>query len=74
MDSSNYDDVKRIAGHYFNANKIDLILNELYPHENREVPDPWYGGMEDFKKVYQMLEDTCEVIIKKYQAAQQQQQ
>lgn len=74
MDSSNYDDVKRMAGNYFNANKIDLILNELYPHENREVPDPWYGGMEDFKKVYKMLDDTCDVIIKKYLAAQQQQQ
>lgn len=74
MDSSNYDDVKRMAGNYFNANKIDLILNELYPHENREVPDPWYGGMEDFKKVYKMLDDTCDMIIKKFQAAQQQQQ
>ena len=74
MDSSNYDDVKRIAGNYFIEYKIDLILNELYPHENREVPDPWYGGTEDFKKVYAMLDEVCEVIVKKYLAAQQQQQ
>lgn len=73
MDTSNYNDVKRMAGEYFNANKIDLILNELCPNENLEVPDPWYGGIEDFKKVYNMLDDACDVIVKKYQAAQQQQ-
>ena len=74
MDNDNYNDVKRMAGNYFNANKVDLLLNELYPNENREVPDPWYGGFEDFKKVYAMLDEVCEVIIKKYLAAQQQQQ
>ncbi len=74
MDTSNYNDVKEIAGSYFAEHKIDLILNELYPNQNLEVPDPWYGGFEDFKKVYAMLDEACEVIIKKYIAAQQHQQ
>ncbi len=74
MDSDNYNDVKRIAGSYFNENKIDLLLNELYLNENREVPDPWFGGIEDFKKVYAMLDAACEVVINKFLAALQQQQ
>ncbi|MBC7723007.1 MAG: low molecular weight phosphotyrosine protein phosphatase, partial [Pedobacter sp.] len=74
MDGDNYNDVKRMAGNYFNETKIDLLLNELYPKQNREVPDPWFGGIEDFRKVYTMLDAACEVIIKKYIAAQQQQQ
>ncbi|MEI7734435.1 MAG: low molecular weight protein-tyrosine-phosphatase [Ferruginibacter sp.] len=22
---------------------VDLLLNELYPGQNKDVPDPWYG-------------------------------
>ncbi|MFP5040767.1 low molecular weight protein-tyrosine-phosphatase [Parasediminibacterium sp. JCM 36343] len=66
MDSSNYADVKRMAGSLWDETKIDLLLNELYPHENREVPDPWYGGIEDFKAVYAMIGKACDQIIKKY--------
>ena len=31
-----------------------------------EVPDPYYGDMSDFEKVYQMLDQACEVIAQKY--------
>jgi protein-tyrosine phosphatase len=40
-------------------------LNELYPGENKEVPDPYYGGELGFEKVYQMLEEACNLIIAK---------
>jgi protein-tyrosine phosphatase len=23
--------------------KVELLMNELYPGKNMEVPDPWYG-------------------------------
>lgn len=39
-----------------------LILNELYPDENMEVPDPYYGGDEGFKHVYQLLDAACNKI------------
>ena len=74
MDESNFNDVKRIAGNLWDASKVDLLLNQLPTVENKNIPDPWYGGFEDFKKVYAMLDEACEVIIKKYIAAQQQQQ
>ena len=66
MDSENYKDARKIAGDNWDDKKVDLILNELYPHENRDVPDPWYGGFEDFKKVYAMLDKACDEIIKKH--------
>ena len=37
--------------------------NEVYPGENREVPDPWYGGYENFKEVYELLDEACEKIV-----------
>lgn len=66
MDSSNYIDVKRMAGPLFDATKVDLILNEIYPTKNKNVPDPWYGTQKDFEEVFAMLYKACEQIIEKY--------
>ena len=58
-------DLKRIAGSKFNAEKVDLFLNELYPGEHRSVPDPWYGPESGYHEVYKMIEQTCDKIIEK---------
>ena len=42
-----------------------MILNELYPDENRNVPDPYYGGDQGFENVYKMLDEACEIIASK---------
>jgi protein-tyrosine phosphatase len=42
-----------------------MILNESYPSEDKEVPDPYYGGALGFENVYQMLENACDSIVKK---------
>jgi protein-tyrosine phosphatase len=65
MDKDNYDEVKRISRELFDATKTDLILNEIYPGENREVPDPWYGTEKDYHKVFDMLDKACDKIIQK---------
>jgi protein-tyrosine phosphatase len=46
-------------------NKVQLILNELFPGENVDVPDPYYGLQNGFDTVYKMLDETCDVIAKK---------
>lgn len=66
MDDENYLDVKRISGKNWDSGKVDLIMNELYPGEDRIIPDPWYGGEEGFHKVYEMLDKVCDAIIRKY--------
>ncbi|HVX50719.1 MAG TPA: low molecular weight protein-tyrosine-phosphatase [Chitinophagaceae bacterium] len=63
MDRENYADIKRAAGHLWDENKVALILNELYPGEDREVPDPWYGDEADFVEVFDMLDKACDVIV-----------
>ena len=66
MDAENYRDVQRMSGQLWDASKTDLLLNELYPGQNKNVPDPWYGGIEDFKAVFTMIDAACEAIINKY--------
>lgn len=66
MDNSNYLDVKRISKEFWNESKIELLLNELHPHKNENVPDPWYGEEDGYHKVFQLIDDACEAIVKKY--------
>ena len=56
-------DMQRITGKRFQPEKTDLILNLLFPHENRDVPDPWYGTEPDYHLVYDMLDKACAQII-----------
>lgn len=67
MDSENYNDVKRIAADLFDENKIDLIMNEVYPGKNMRVPDPWYENTDAaFENVYHLLDKATDAIIEKY--------
>ena len=65
MDNSNYKDVIALAPNDAAKSKVKLILNELFPNENVDVPDPYYGGTDGFENVYKMLDQACEVIAKK---------
>lgn len=58
--------IKHIAGSSFNETQTGLFLNELYPAENRDVPDPWYGEEAGYESVFQLLETTCNAIVEKY--------
>jgi protein-tyrosine phosphatase len=40
-----------------NKNKVQIILNELYPNENVDVPDPYFGMTNGFEIVYTMLDE-----------------
>lgn len=62
------DDMKSIAKDRFNKSKVDLLLNELYPGENMDVPDPWYGPEPGYHDVYDMIDRACGKIIEKYGA------
>jgi protein-tyrosine phosphatase len=64
MDASNYDNVIALSRDEHDIKKVKLIMNELYPNEDLDVPDPYYGGDEGFENVYVMLEDSCSKIAK----------
>lgn len=65
MDEKNYSDVIALSKNEIQKSKVVLILNELYPNENKNVPDPYFGLENEFELVYKMLDETCEVIAKK---------
>ena len=60
------DEMRRIAKKDFDASKVDLLLNELYPGKHMSVPDPWYGTEPGYHEVYAMIDKACDVIIEKY--------
>lgn len=62
MDNQNYKDVVALASNDNEKSKVILILNEIFPNENVDVPDPYFGLENGFEKVYTMLDETCEVI------------
>ena len=65
MDNSNYRDVLKLANSDSEKKKVKLILYEIFPGENVDVPDPYYGGSQGFENVFQMLDDACEKIAQK---------
>ncbi len=65
MDMSNYKNVLALSQNDIQKQKVKLILNELFPNENVEVPDPYYGGQDGFEQVYDMLDKACDIIAEK---------
>lgn len=65
MDNSNYRDVVKMANSDSEKEKVQLILDEIFPGENVDVPDPYYGGDHGFDNVFKMLDEACENIVRR---------
>lgn len=62
MDKSNYTNIIALAYSEAEKKKVRLILNENPNISDKNVPDPYYGGNSSFNYVFEILEDTCEII------------
>lgn len=60
------EDMKQIGGHHFDSKKVSLFLDESHPGEERNVPDPWYGGEDGYYEAFEIINSNCESIIKKF--------
>ncbi|WKS94687.1 low molecular weight protein-tyrosine-phosphatase [Riemerella columbina] len=60
MDEQNYRDALRLAENEEERQKLTLILDG-----GAEVPDPYYGGVGGFEKVYALLDKACDKIAEK---------
>ena len=65
MDNSNRENILALAKTEEDKSKVKLILDEIFPGENVDVPDPYFGGDQGFEDVYKMLDEACELIAKK---------
>lgn len=59
-------DMRMITRNKFDQKKVDLLLNELFPGQNADVPDPWYGPERGYHEVFKLINNACEKIIQKY--------
>ncbi len=62
MDHNNYSDIIYKARNAADKQKVQMIMETLYPGKEIDVPDPYYGGDNGFEKVYKMLDASCELI------------
>lgn len=66
MDKSNYQNVIRLASSNEEINKVNFLLDYLYPGQAAEVPDPYYGAQKDFEEVYELLDKATDALIQKH--------
>lgn len=60
MDKSNLNDILSLVSENNESRSKVKLLRSYEPNgEGKEVPDPYYGNLDDFKNVYSMLENAC---------------
>jgi protein-tyrosine phosphatase len=57
------DEMRWIAGKKFQDQKVDLLLNVLYPGQNRDIPDPWYGTEPGYHDVFNLLDKASTALV-----------
>lgn len=62
MDRNNYKDVIQMAKSDSDKQKVRLLLDEIFPGENLDVPDPYHGVQLNFDQVFEMINEACESI------------
>ncbi len=62
MDSSNYQNILKLATSSAQKEKVKMIMNFAQPGYNQNVPDPYYGD-NGFEAVYEMLDEACEALL-----------
>lgn len=63
MDKSNEQNILRLARNEADQQKVRLFLNELYPGQDLEVPDPYYGTDMNFKEVIELLDQATHAFL-----------
>jgi len=58
MDAANYRDVISIAQNEKQKDKVVFALEN-----NKDVPDPYFGGNEGFQTVYHLLHSACQQLL-----------
>jgi len=64
MDESNLRQIQLLAQNSRRVHaQIEMIMNYSEPGKNRAVPDPYYGEMDGFEKVYHMLDEATDHLL-----------
>ena len=63
-------EMSNILGGKTPGNKAELFLNSIYPGQNMDVADPWYGTEEGYHDAYSIIEKACDAIIQQHLIAE----
>lgn len=62
MDVDVYEDVISKTRNEDQRRKVSLFLEAAGNQKNAEVPDPYWGDLNDFEDVFQLLDKGCDAI------------
>jgi protein-tyrosine phosphatase len=62
MDKLVYNKILKKATSDTEKAKVKLLLNEVFPGEDMDVPDPYYDSIYAFRNVYKMIDEACDHI------------
>lgn len=63
MDRHNYRDILSLDREKKYQDKVELMCNYAAKYLDRDVPDPYYGGVDGFDYVIDLLFDACENLL-----------
>ncbi len=66
MDQNNFSTVLKSCPAPELRCKVKTFVSYCQHHQISEVPDPYYGGIEGFDTVLNILEDGCSEILKQH--------
>lgn len=66
MDYQNYEDLRSLTPANYQGH-VGLFMDYASGSPEREVPDPYYGGVHGFDRVLDMIEDASAGLIEKIQ-------
>jgi protein-tyrosine phosphatase len=65
MDNDNIENLMKVAPEHL-QHKISLFLDFAKNHEETEVPDPYYGGVNGFRFVLDLVEDASDGLLAQF--------
>ncbi len=60
-----YEEIRRISRSDAEMKKVVLFMNELNAGKNESVPDPYYGAEDGYTTVFELIDKTCDAIIRR---------
>lgn len=64
MDEENYSAITAKAPTENEAAKVVRMADYFSRHKSPNVPDPYYGGAQDFELALDLIEDGCEELLR----------
>lgn len=65
MDETNLSDVRGLDPRGFHHPKIKPMKEFARSHDVPRIPDPYYGGIDGFEHVADLLEDACAGLLER---------